>query len=288
MTASEAWRRRVFVGGLLLMVPVIGWPLILGYRRRVVERLVSGDPELLPPWRGHLLETLRSGLGAMAVIHTWYAPIYLWLALRMIESGDANGAWLWPTAALFIAVPIFSTMIIPVGVVWLRFLADAPPSDGELAAMSVAFAVVTFVIPAGFLQVSRTGSLWSAFRLDRDLALIGRHFARYVEAWIGSGVMSLVGHLCLPLAPFGVVWCYLGIVYSFNEVPADDARSWFPYFRREHWKAYKVARGRIVERYSRRDVDAGPLGPGDHSITCVRIGPLRAPLPRCLGRSPDT
>lgn len=293
MTAEVAWRRRIFIGGLLLLVPVVGWPLVLGYRRWVIERLVNGDAELVPPWRGNLRAICASGLGAMAVIHAWYSPLYLWIGGRVVAAGGAGGTWWIVAAALAFALPIFSTLIIPAMILWLRFGANSPPGVGELMGMSAGFTLITFVIPAGFLQVSRTGRLVSAFRIDRDLTLIATHLPRYVEAWIGSGIMSLLGHLCLPLAPFGVVWCYLGIVYSFNEVPADgpDAvhprRSWFRYFRDEHWRRYAVERNGIVERYTRVvDAGDGPVGGGDPAFEAIRFGSLRVPLPRIFGHAP--
>ncbi len=285
MTADAAWRRRIFVGGLLLLLPAIGWPLVLGYRRWVLDRLVAGAPKLLPPWHGNLLAILTSGVGAMTVIHVWYSPLYLWLALTVGDAGGAGGAGWIAAGAFVVAFPIFSTLIIPALVAWLRFGAESPPSNLELAAISVAFALITFVIPSGFLQVSRTGRLRSAFRLDRDLRLIRTHFFRYVEAWFGSGVMSLIAHLCIPLSPFGVVWCYLGIVYSFNEVPLDDPdadhlrRSWFRYFRDAHWERYDVRRDGLTEHYARIVDESGPLGRGAASFTCVPLGPLRVPLP---------
>jgi hypothetical protein len=67
--------------------------------------------------------------------------------------------------------------------------------------------------------VSRSGRICSAFDLPQALARVGRCLPAYLEAWVGSGLISLVGHLCVPFSPWGVVWCYLSIVYCFNEVP---------------------------------------------------------------------
>ena len=50
---------------------------------------------------------------------------------------------------------------------------------------AAAFASVTFYVPAGFLRVSRTNRLLSAFSVASNLQLIARVPMRYAEAWIG-------------------------------------------------------------------------------------------------------
>ena len=55
MATDPDWKRKIFVGGLVLLIPIIGWPAILGYRKVVVERLVDGALPLLPEWRGNCM-----------------------------------------------------------------------------------------------------------------------------------------------------------------------------------------------------------------------------------------
>jgi hypothetical protein len=112
-------------------------------------------------------------------------------------------------------------------------------SDLEALAIGAGFGLMTFLIPSGFLNVSRTGRILSAFDFPQALGRVWRCGREYIEAWAGSGLISLAGHLCVPLSPWGVVWCYLSIVYCFNEVPlaAGDPEasylqgSWIRVFR---------------------------------------------------------
>ena len=50
--------------------------------------------------------------------------------------------------------------------------------------------------------------VWSE-RQGELLRRIARGPREYLEAWVGSGLVSLVGHFSGVLAPWGVVWCYL-------------------------------------------------------------------------------
>ena len=257
-TADPDWRRKFTTGAWLLWLPLVGWPIVLGYRRVVLENVVAGREPALPEWRGNLGALLRGGLGAVFVIHAYYAPLYVWLSALVARTG---GEVPWGGLLLGLAAfPIASTLLVPAGLAWLRFAAPVAPADAECLALGLAFAVVTFAIPAGFLQVSRTGRLSSAFDLRASLQLIARLPARYVEAWIGSGLMSIVGHLGLPIWPWGIVWCYLGIVFGFNEVPLADPDARAGYLRNASFERLRCAHA-----------DAG---------SSVGVGPFRVPNTR--------
>jgi hypothetical protein len=219
-TADPHWRRKIAVGGLVLLTPVVGWPAVLGFRKEAIFRLIRGDDPVLPEWRGNFAHLLGEGLKAVAVINGYYLPVYLWMAFRLIGHPAAEHIpWVW-IALVALAMPIFSTLIVPAVLAADRLLAPEPAfSTGESLAIAIVFGLLTFVIPSAFLNVSRTGRIVSAFDLPRALRRIAREPREYLEAWIGSGLVSLAGHFSGVLAPWGVVWCYLAIVYAFNEVP---------------------------------------------------------------------
>lgn len=283
-TADADWRSRIWHGGLLLLLPFVGWPLVLGYRRLFVERLLDGARPLLPAWQGNHGIALRHGLAAMAVIHAWYAPLYLWLAIKTTEAH----AWQelpWLPALVFVAsFSIFSTLIVPVWLLWFRFGCTVSPAPIELGLIGVPFALATFLIPAGFLNVSRTRRTISAFDVRAALRLVRAAPAAYVEAWMGSGILSLAAHFCLPLAPWAVTWCYLAIVYAFNDVPRRSGhdlhrRSWFDYFEHDHWKRYRIERRALFEELRLRPGHAPPTGDADRGFCALRVGPLCLLLP---------
>ena len=279
-TADPEHRRKLRTAGWVLCIPVVGWPALLGWRRDYVERLVDGAQPLLGEWRGRFLEILAKGAAATAVIHLWYAPIYAWLAHRSTTQDLWEHTPWRPALAVALLFPIFSTLLVPAWLAWLRFAGQDALGGGELLAVGALFATVTFAIPAGFLQVSRTRRIASAFALPANVRLIARHPRRYLEAWIGSGAMSLFGHFSGPLAPWGVAWCYLAIVYAFNEVPLGgrDAtyldRSRFETFTNAHWSRFTVHRRSLFERLS-------PLtsAPDTPVVVALAVGPLRIPVP---------
>lgn len=74
-TADPEWRRKAGIGGLVLLIPVIGWVAVLGYRKEAVFRLIRRDAPVLPDWRGNGIRFLIEGLKAVAVINTYYLPV---------------------------------------------------------------------------------------------------------------------------------------------------------------------------------------------------------------------
>ncbi len=231
------WRAKVFRGGLLLLFPPLGWPVALGYRKALIGRLATRAEPLLPEWEGHVMRYWLEGMKALAVILAHYAPVYAFCAARIARTGPPELPWL-ELAAFFAFFFLLTPFLVPVLVVASSaWIGGNTFTGGEAAFVLAYFALATFLIPAGFLQVSRTGRFLSAFRLGDSLALVVRHFRLYAEAWAFSGLIALVGHFCIPLSPWGIFWCYQSIVYSFNEIrmhtgdAADsalrDGRTWF-------------------------------------------------------------
>lgn len=217
--ADPAWRRRIFIGGLFLMLPIFGWPAILGYRTEVIGHLFRDTEAPLPRWKGRFFHYFGAGLKAMVVIFGYLAPLYATLAAVAVARGFVPGVTTACVAAFFVVFPIFSTLSFPTACFLLAFgHGHAWIGPGELTAFLAVFTAVIFAIPAGFLRVTLTGRYRSAFHLGRTFGLMRRHFRAYLAAWWYSGLMSLVGHLTIPLAPWGVVWAYLAIVFLFNEI----------------------------------------------------------------------
>jgi hypothetical protein len=289
MVADPAWKRKIWVGGWVLLIPVIGWPAILGYRKDAIVRLVDGASPLLPDWRAGLWCYFKEGFKALLVINAWFLPAMIWVSVLLAQSPQsAEFPWLW-LIAFFLAAPIFSTLAVPALLLIGRYALTEPAiSVPELLGIYALFASATFVIPAGFLNVSRTGSFLSAFDVVWLLRTIWRNFAAYLEAWIGSGITSLIGHGCVPFSPWGIVWAYLSIVYFFNEVPTlkdqqDNSGyledSWFPVMRSNFWTRFEVQEKSGTQRYI-ADCESEPahdsLSP--RSFTAIALGPVSVPI----------
>src|SRR5262245_52797434 len=85
MFQDVRWRRKLFIGGLaLLLFPPIGWPVALGYRKEAAFRLIGGAVPALPEWKDSWGRFLKDGFAAAGVILVYYLPflaLFWFLAL---------------------------------------------------------------------------------------------------------------------------------------------------------------------------------------------------------------
>ena len=279
---DPAWKRKLFLAGLVLLIPVVGWPTLLGYRKAFIERLIKGQSPIMPEWRGQFLHHMSEGFKAVFVIFAYLSPIFIWFLLRMQgELASAELPW-FAISLLLLIFPIFSPLLLPLLIQYFMWFVDDPSLRlGEGMAMLTLYTAVTFFIPAGFLQVSKTTRICSAFNLPAAFALIKNWPRRYCEAWLGSGLMSLMGHFAIPLSPWGVAWCYLGIVYAFNEVPMKErgrsgylSDSWISKVNDGFLETLHHDRGRYLMRYTHLEpVTNVPL-----NLTTLRAGLFEIPI----------
>lgn len=263
------WRRKLWRGGLTVLTPFVGWHIVLGYRRHLIRHLIEG-PSVLPEWRGNTLRHFVDGLKASCVIFGYLAPLYvIAFAVAASRGFDAGDLSLW-IPAVFVALPFLLPVSLPFALFaltreeWLR--------PAEAVSLAAAFALVVFVVPAAFLQVSRTGRFRSAFDLAALVAFLRWRFAAYSRAWLDSIPLALAAHLALPIAPWSVVWAYCSVMFLFNEVlvmHADPGASgWILHTRHD-------ARWTPADRLGLRTLEDA-RGEG---VLVLDLGNFSAPLP---------
>ena len=217
VTREPAWKRRIGIGGaLMLVVPPLGWLLALGYRSLVGNRLVDGRSPVLPEWRGHAALALVRGAASSGVILTYVSPFLIayWLlgvddfgVLRQHWSElavFAGGVALFPPAAVP-GMPVLYAMQYD----WLHF------TGAEIVLLAILFVAGIMTLPAAFLQVARHRRFRAALNVSAALRFIAYSPRLYVEAWFLSLVVSAVAVLVVPLAPWLLFWSYLVISHVF-------------------------------------------------------------------------
>jgi hypothetical protein len=283
VVCDPQWRSKIFWGGLLLLlVHPVGWPVALGYRKALIANLADGKEPVLPDWQGKVPFYFFEGLKAMGVIFGYLSPLYLALLLLSLKNGmSPDSTWLY-TAAFFVVFTMFSTLSFPIIVLYLTFFSENFRLSWPMSLMLLmAFTSIIFFIPAGFLQVSKSGKYLSAFNLFAAAATLRSHFVAYCLAWYRSGIMSLIGHFSIPFAPWGVFWCYLSIIYEFNSIlhtPCSNSAdpSWYSRLREKHRLIFASTSNPLVFQC---------LNPSD-AIPCfmIKVGPVMIPLPKCISK----
>ena len=47
---DEDWIKKIGIGALLSLIPIVGWFVILGWGVEITKRVINKNPEILPDW----------------------------------------------------------------------------------------------------------------------------------------------------------------------------------------------------------------------------------------------
>lgn len=216
---DREWRRKLFIGGLLMLLcPPIGWTMALGYRRGVGIRLRAGAQPLLPEWSGAWWTFFTGGAAAVGIILSYYVPFFALYTAFAFWSSLKAAAHLPEIALFFALIVVFPPLFLPVlpglysyAFPWVNLNAS------EIVTLVFVFFATAFVLPAAFVQVSVTGRFRSAFRFTQVARFIAQQPVLYCEAWILSLIASAIGVSLGPLSPWGLFWSYIAILHIFTE-----------------------------------------------------------------------
>ena len=102
---SAAARREVLIGGLLLLIPGIGWLLNMGHRIQMVHQMMHGQ-SAWPAWHGYG-QLLKHGVITFAGMLYYYFPALVCGAVAFYSGSNL-------LAVISLASFIAATMAIPV------------------------------------------------------------------------------------------------------------------------------------------------------------------------------
>jgi len=282
ITKDPEWRRKIFIGGLVLLIPLVGWTMLLGYRKVAVNRLWLKSEPLLPEWKNNFIHYFIEGFKCSLIIFIYLLPatVLFWFIV-FYSNLISQVPWLEIIVVLCI-YPLFTPLVLPFTVFYLMIVPFNPlPILLGFLIIVIYFGLV-FLIPLGFIQVSITGRYLSAFNVLDCGRFWFNNFFNYLEAWIDSSIISLLGHFCIPFSPWGVLWAYLGIVYNFNEVLYLDGGKreniknpeiWFNSFSKSFWESNEIKSNGNTSRYRINS---------ENEFSTIKLGKFQIPLPRML------
>jgi uncharacterized membrane protein len=73
---DEDWLKKIALGGLLSLIPVIGIFLVIGYGFEVTKRVIKGDAEVLPDW-SDFGGYLTKGFLVFLIVFVYMLPVFL-------------------------------------------------------------------------------------------------------------------------------------------------------------------------------------------------------------------
>ena len=181
------WVQKIIIGGIVSLIPVIGWFLVMGYMIAVGRNVIRGNPEPLPDW-SEFGQFLIDGLYTMVISFVYTLPIFLVLcfvllpALAIGGAFEGNGEELGAIGVLGICCFTGFAVIYGIAVGWL-------------------------FLPAALARYADTGDMASALRFTEVFAISRANPFVFLMALIVSWVASFI-------AGFGMILCFVGVFFT--------------------------------------------------------------------------
>jgi len=180
------WVKKILIGGLISLVPLLGGMVTYGYMLEIVRRAYEGSGDELPEWDdfgGYLLR----GLILFAALLIWFLPVIVLLGcvvgllIAATDTSDNDGVAVISSLVLFGVVSVLILVIVVWSVVFLPILAGR------------------YAVERRFGALFEFGEIWSEVRRAGAVPLL-LLFVTYLAA-------SMIGQL-------GIIACFIGVIFT--------------------------------------------------------------------------
>jgi uncharacterized protein DUF4013 len=187
ITEDEEWWKKVLIGGLLSLIPIVGQFYLMGYVLATLKNVIDGREIPLPEPLDDFGDKLIKGLLLSVITFIYFLPITL--------IGTCSGA----------GAPLFQENI-----------ADPDTANTIVMVWSSCFGCISFVLgiatslllPFVWSKYAETGQFGDAFKLGEIFGML--------RATIGQAVIVvLVGGLAAMVAGIaGLIACGVGLIFT--------------------------------------------------------------------------
>jgi hypothetical protein len=169
------WIKKVLIGGLLFIVPIVGWLIVAGYYVRTVQKVSTGNDVPLPEW-DQWGDDLVRGLKLVGISIIWTLPLWVIsicaFALGLADEGAGSAA---------------SILLNCLGFIY-----------------SVAFYFIFPVIVARFAQNEQFAAGFDVSGIIQDAQKIPSQLLIFVVMYFVIGFV----------AALGLILCFIGVFFT--------------------------------------------------------------------------
>jgi len=183
---DQEWITKVLIGGAILLIPVIGQIVVIGYMLKVAQNIAQGNPRPLPAWDWNEFgDHLMRGLYGFVVELVYFVP-YIVVAVLFACVNVLLGAGSRSNAASTVGT-LFACLLVPIYLITI------------FACLCMAY--------AGLARLVATNNLSEALKF-RDVFASVRSNSR---PWL---MMVLVSILAGLVAGLGLIACGIGVLFT--------------------------------------------------------------------------
>ena len=178
---DEDWVKKIVVGGLFSLIPVIGIFVVLGWGVEITKRVINGDAEVLPDW-SDFGGYLSRGFLAFVIAFVFFLPVILIQACSslpyLIEAADET------------LITIFTIVTVCFG------------------CLTAIYSIAAYmVLPAAIARYAASGEVGAAFKLGEVFKMVKNNLGTYAMVLLGGILASMVASL-------GSIACVIGVLFT--------------------------------------------------------------------------
>jgi hypothetical protein len=183
ITEDEEWIKKILIGGLIMLIPIVGGLAIYGYMLETARNVARGNPRPLPDWT-NFGDKLMKGLYAVLIQIVYFIPVIIIQCIVQflsagLASADSDGAAAAGGIILLCLVPV-------------------------LLILSIVLGILVFAAYARYIQ---TDSLSAAFQFSEVIGMVRSSF----KPWL---MIILVSILAAIVAAAGMIACGVGVLFT--------------------------------------------------------------------------
>jgi len=206
------WLQKIGIAALILIVPILGQIVVLGWVLEVTRHVINGEPDVLPDW-SNFGDFLAKGFQAFVVAIVYALPVILLQGCfqglnAALVSMSANGG---DQAQTFQSIANVLG-IVGICVSCVVFIYDL---------------AIGVILPAALGNFAATGQIAGGFRFNEILGLVRSAPGPYIIVLLLSFVTSLISIL-------GLIACIIGVLVTAAYSATVNAHLW--------GQAYKMAK----------------------------------------------
>jgi hypothetical protein len=205
---DQDWLKKIGIAGLLMIVPIVGQIIVLGWALEIVRRVIRRDPNPLPEW-SDFGRYLMDGLMLFVVVFVYSLPLTIVSGVGQVIPYIATQGSDEETM-----VTIITVVSVCIG------------------CFSLIYGIILgLLLPAVGGNFAVKGKLGAAFAIGEIINLIKAAPGAYAFCLLGSLVAGIVSGL-------GVIACCIGVLFTAAYSMTVQAHLW--------GQAYNVATGSTV------------------------------------------
>lgn len=208
------WLKKVGIAALILIIPILGGIVVLGWVLEVTRHIINGEPEVLPDW-SNFGDFLTKGFQAFVIIFVYLLPVFLlqgciqgFNAVLMNTNNDQIQAMASVISILSLCVSC------------LVFIYE------------IAFYLI---LPAAMGNFAATGQIGAGFRLGEIFGLVRAAPGPYIIVFLLGIVTSIISAL-------GLIACIIGVLFTAAYAATVNAHLWG-----QAYKASKATPGAAMQ-----------------------------------------